>query len=409
MKRSTYIIITAVVVAAIVVVAATYLFFMQPQPQEPKLVKVGFLGPATTTYGTIAINSIRLAIEEINNKGGVMGYKIELVTYDDENKPDVATAGFRKLVDEDKVVAIFGVHSSAVGLALLPLIKDAKIPVFAMGSVSDAIDAQVAQNASLKYWFRFNVNASMHALMVTEPAKFIVQKYGFSKVGILYDQHAWTQAVVTRAKQEIQKAGLQLVYEGTIDVGKTTSAVPQLTKAKDEGVQVLMVWTAYGDGKVIQRDYNSLQPPFVLVQFDVTGMGLGQWGVTEGSLPYQVFVFYNYPVTPEGNAFVQNYKAKYGDLTYFYPPFFMYDAVYAWASSVEATKSFSGDAVADHLATNGYRGISGRWVFTKGHAPLFGPGYIATIAVQWTTDGKTVAIWPPGPGTADFTLPPWIK
>jgi len=412
MKSRNLWIILGVVVVLLVAVAAWLATGPQqrpPQQMQEGVVKIGFLGPVTTTYGDIALKSVRLAVDEINSRGGLLGRKIEIVVFDDENKPDVATTGFRKLTQEDRVVAIFGVHSSAVGLALLPLIKETKVPVFAMGATSDAIDSQVASDPGLKYWFRFNVNASMHALMVTEPAKYLAQKLGYKKVGILYDQHAWTDAVVKRAKAEIQRAGLELVYEGTIDPGKTTSFVPHLTKARDSGVQMLLVWSAYGDGKVLQRDYNELKPPFLLLQFDVVGMGTGQWNVTGGALAYQVFAFYSFPATDAGRRFVEEYTRRYGPLTYFYPPFFMYDAVNAWASAVQAVGSFDGDKVASYLEENGYRGISGYWRFTRGHSPLFGVDYITTVAVQWWPGGELHVVWPPGPGAEELKLPPQIK
>ncbi|MEM0483647.1 MAG: ABC transporter substrate-binding protein [Thermofilaceae archaeon] len=419
MRRVTLILALTIILILLAVIGLLLVPSPTPPAQRPTqttpvttpggVVKIGFLGPVTTTYGTIALNSIKLAVEEINNAGGILGRRIEIVVFDDQNRPDLAVTGFRKLVGEDKVVAIFGIHSSAVGLALLPLIKEAKVPVFAMGAVADDIDRQVAENATLKYWFRFNVNASMHALMLTEPAKYIAQKFGFSKVGLLYDQHAWTVAVIKRAKAELEKAGLQIVFEGTIDPGKMTTFVPILSKARDAGVQILLVWSAYGDGKVLQRDYSTLKPPFVIIQFDVVGMGFLQWNATSGSLPYQIFAWYFFAETPDAVRFAKSYEQKYGRLMYFYPPYFMYDAVYAWKSAVERAGTFDGDAVADVLYKNGYKGVSGNWVFTRGHSPLFGPGYISTVAVQWTEDGKVVVVWPPNLATGEVKLPPWVK
>ncbi len=413
MKSRNLWIILGVVVALLAVAAAWLATAPRPgqtTPQQPQgVVKIGFLGPVNTPYGDIALKSIKLAVDEINSRGGLLGKRIEIVVFDDENKPDVAATGFRELTQVDKVVAIFGIHSSDVGLALLPLIKEAKVPVFAMGSVTDEIDSQVASDPGLKYWFRFNLNASMHALIVTEPAIYFAQMLGYKKVGILYDQAAWTVPVVERAKAEIQKAGLELVYEGAFEPGRTTSFVPYLIKARDSGVQILLVWTAYGDGKVLQRDYNELKPPFLLIQFDAPGMGTAEWNITGGALAYQIFIFYSFPTTDAGKRFEAEYAQSYGPLTYFYPPFFMYDAVNAWASAVQAVGSFNGDKVVSYLEENGYHGISGYWKFTKGHSPLFGPGYITAVAVQWWPDGTLHVVWPPGPSTEELKLPPWIN
>jgi len=84
------------------------------------------------------------------------------------------------------------------------------------------------------------------------------------------------------------------VYEGTIDIGKTTSFVPQLAKDRDSRVEILLVWNAYGDAKFLQRDYDDMKPLFILIQFDGVGMRPEQWNVTGGKLSYQVFVFFVY-------------------------------------------------------------------------------------------------------------------
>jgi len=409
-KLYIYIIIAVIAVAA--AVGATVLYQQTLSPRPVETVKIGFLGPLQTEYGDAGLKAVQLAVDEINKAGGVLGRRVEVVTFDDGNNPPQGVTGFRKLVEEDKVVAVFGIHASPVGLAILPEMAKYKIPVFAMGSVSDAIDVNVSANPGYRYWFRFNINASTHGLMVYYPAKAIASQLGLKKFGLLYDNAPWTAPVVDTVKRAIRSDGYEIVYEGTIDIGKTTSFVPHLTKARDSGVEILLVWSAYGDAKFLQRDYDDLKPPFVLVQFDGVGMRPEQWDITGGKLSYQVFAFFVYgrgaAVDPKLRAFYDAFKQKYGYDPLFYAPF-IYDAVYAWKKAVEATKSFDGDAVADYLEKNGYEGISGRWVFTKGHTPLYGEGYMTTMALQWLPGGKLVIIWPGKAAEQQFTPPPWLK
>src|SRR5438309_7612139 len=73
----------------------------------------GFLGP----LGEYAVMGVKLATEEINNGGGVMGRKIELVMEDSVN-PQTASAKAERLIERDRVAMIIGEISSASGLAI---------------------------------------------------------------------------------------------------------------------------------------------------------------------------------------------------------------------------------------------------------------------------------------------------
>jgi branched-chain amino acid transport system substrate-binding protein len=408
-RLNIYMILAAVVIAVLIGVAIIY---QQMQARPAETIKIGFLGPLQTEYGDAGLKAVLLAVDEINRGGGIMGRMVEVVRYDDGNTPAQGVAGFKKLVEEDKVVAVFGIHASPVGLAILPEMARYKIPVFAMGSVSDVIDVNVSSNPGYRYWFRFNINASMHGLMVYYPAKAIASQLGLKKFGLLYDNAPWTAPVIDTVKKAIRSDGYEVVYEGTIDIGKTTSFVPQLAKARDSGVEILLVWNAYGDAKFLQRDYDDMKPPYILIQFDGVGMRPEQWNITGGKLSYQVFAFFVYGrganVDPKLRSFYDSFKQKYGYDPLFYAPY-IYDAVYAWKKAVEASRSFDGDSVANYLEKNGYDGISGKWIFTKGHSPLYGEGYITTMALQWLPGGKLVVIWPAKIADQQFLPPPWLK
>jgi branched-chain amino acid transport system substrate-binding protein len=70
-----------------------------------------------------------MAVKEINEKGGVLGAKLELVIYDDKNDAKEAVSAFQKMVEVDKVVAVMGPVSSGIGAALAPEANKAKVPL----------------------------------------------------------------------------------------------------------------------------------------------------------------------------------------------------------------------------------------------------------------------------------------
>jgi len=68
---------------------------------------------AEATFGISSTNGLKLAVEEINNSGGLLGKQIKLITYDDQGKPSEAATVVQKLINKDKVVALIGEVASS--------------------------------------------------------------------------------------------------------------------------------------------------------------------------------------------------------------------------------------------------------------------------------------------------------
>jgi branched-chain amino acid transport system substrate-binding protein len=94
----------------------------------------GFLGP----LGEYAVMGVKLAVEEINAAGGVMGRKIDLLTEDSVN-PQTASTKAERLIERDKVVAIIGEISSASGLAIAQVAQRNRTLFFNTGCNSDEL------------------------------------------------------------------------------------------------------------------------------------------------------------------------------------------------------------------------------------------------------------------------------
>jgi branched-chain amino acid transport system permease protein len=96
--------------------------------------KVGFIVPlsgAVASYGEGVKYAPALALKKINDAGGVNGAQVELVTCDSPNNPNQAITCLRKLANDDKVVAVVGPYYTGEMQAVVPILKDVKIPVIA--------------------------------------------------------------------------------------------------------------------------------------------------------------------------------------------------------------------------------------------------------------------------------------
>jgi branched-chain amino acid transport system substrate-binding protein len=95
------------------------------------VIKIGLLAPLTgpaAADGLSVQNSVKLAVEKVNAEGGLMGKKVELITYDDRADGKEAVALARKLIEQDKVVAVVGGSYSTPSRAMAPIFQEEKIP-----------------------------------------------------------------------------------------------------------------------------------------------------------------------------------------------------------------------------------------------------------------------------------------
>lgn len=118
-------------------------------------VRIGVLAPLTGgggPYGQGMANAAQKAAETINAAGGVLGGRpLEVVVIDDESNPTAGVAAVRKLLDVNKVIAIAGVWSSAVAMAIKPITLERGVPLLVSGSGDEVTQGD---NKGLVYRFQ---------------------------------------------------------------------------------------------------------------------------------------------------------------------------------------------------------------------------------------------------------------
>ncbi|MCI5148015.1 MAG: ABC transporter substrate-binding protein [Candidatus Electrothrix sp. MAN1_4] len=127
-----------------------------------KSVRIGLNYPQTGPYsiqGKAQLDAARLAVEEINNQGGILGRTVELVTRDTQSKPDVSTNNVLELIDKENCEMIFGGSSSAVAIAGGKAAKSRGKLYFGTLTYSNTTTGE----AGHKYMFRECYNAWMGA------------------------------------------------------------------------------------------------------------------------------------------------------------------------------------------------------------------------------------------------------
>lgn len=149
-------------------------------------VLTSFTGPFTP-WGVQAQAGMQMAADELNADGGVDGRMIELVEADDQNDPDTGITEYTRMVEQDGVLAVGGVISSSVGVAVAAEAEELEVPLLPIKSGSPDV-----LTADSRYTFRTCLPA---APMTAPPLLQYAEENGFERVGVIVADYAWGQAV----------------------------------------------------------------------------------------------------------------------------------------------------------------------------------------------------------------------
>ncbi|MBO0753598.1 MAG: ABC transporter substrate-binding protein, partial [Bradyrhizobiaceae bacterium] len=177
--------------------------------QQP--IRIGVNTAIQAQVGRDAIDGVKMAVDEINAKGGVIGRKLEMVIADEgeaaTDGPKVGIAAVNKLTSEDHVDVLIGGYDSGVTLGELPHIARAKTVFLNIGSASPAIQQKVKDDYN-RYKYIFRVNPINSAKQSQALINFITGKLkgelGYSKISIIGENAKWVQDMVPDIKKGAQ-------------------------------------------------------------------------------------------------------------------------------------------------------------------------------------------------------------
>ncbi len=230
MKRS----LLLLLMVAVAMVVTTACGGSKPASGSP--IKIGVIqdtSGAASYYSQESVKGIKLAVEQINAKGGVGGRPLELVLEDDQNKPPVSAEKFRKLAGDKDIVVVLTVSGSADALQSQTIAEEEKLPEIAPTNVNDKLTA-----TPLKYFYRISPGDSMFF----EQLIGSVAKY--KKIAIIGDNTQTGLATTNSYVDALKKKNVNVVAVEQVDTG-ATDASPQVLRMKEKGADVVLL-TAQG-------------------------------------------------------------------------------------------------------------------------------------------------------------------
>jgi branched-chain amino acid transport system substrate-binding protein len=382
------------------------------QAQAPNI-RIGVPTPLQLQVGRDTVDSMQIAVDEINAKGGVNGRKFELIAVDETENPETGIAAIKKLITDEKVDVLIGGYTSGVTLAQLPHISRAKTLYLGVGAASPAITQRVKQEyENYKYIFRVNpINASHQARALADfISGFVMGDLGLRKIAILGENVKWVQDLVPILKKGATGAGADVRLAEFFDT-QTSDFSPLLAKVKDSGAQFLVVIFSHGSSDVFVKQWYDARFPIPIGGIDVKSMDADFYKRVDGKSLSEITgnLSVRVPITPKTIPYWDAFVKKTGRSAPVYSGPGAYDAIYVYAEAVRRARSTEADAVIKELEKIDYVGVLGRIQFDDSHDVKAGPGFIQLGFAQWQDKGERTIVWPKELRTGKATFPPWIK
>jgi branched-chain amino acid transport system substrate-binding protein len=323
-------------------------------------IKVGHYASMTgkeATFGQSTDNGIRLALKEINDKGGLNGKKLDVITYDDKGESKEAGTAVTRLIESDKVVAVLGEVASSLSIAGGAVCESKNIPMISPSSTNPRVT--LGKQMAFRVCF-------IDPIQAAAISKFATDNLHLTKAAILYDQtQAYSKGLRDDFTKSFKKMGGTIVADQAYNGGDTDFSA-QLTTIKAANPEIIFVPGYYTEGGNIAIQARKLGVTCPLIGGD--GWDSSQLPAIGGqAIEGCYYSNHSAPDQPNMKEFVEKYQKAYGST-----PDALgglgYDAMMVLFDSMKRAKSLDGKELAKAIAeTKNFKGVTGTITIDKDH------------------------------------------
>jgi branched-chain amino acid transport system substrate-binding protein len=345
-------------------------FLFSVSVTSAKILNIGGVAPLTggsATFGASTRNGVALAFKAVNDAGGIdiggTKYLLNLIFEDDQGSPEVAANAYRKLIDQDEVVAIIGSVMSKCTLAGAPIAQEAGVPMISPTSTN----VTVTQTGD--YIFRACFIDPFQGAVV---ASFSYNDLKAKTAAVIFDNaNDYTKGLAEVFKPSFEKLGGKVVaYESFTGEDQTTDFSAQLTNIKAANPEVIFLAAYYAAAALEAKQARALgiTVPFV---------GADGWDSSEltklAGEAIEGGYFCNHYSPEDPSPINQNYLKKYTERFGQTPDALAtlaYDAALILIDSIQRAGSTDGAAIRDAMAATNLQVVSGQITFDENRNPI---------------------------------------
>lgn len=318
-------------------------------------IRVGEYGSLTgndATFGLSTNKGIRLAIDEANEKGGIKGKKIKLITLDDQGKTEEAAQVVTRLITQEKVVAVLGEVASSRSKAAAPIAQEYKVPMITPSSTNPDVTAVG------DYVFRVCFIDPFQGFVV---AKFAAENLKFKKIAILRDVKSdYSEGLANVFVTEFKKMGGEIVSDLSYQAGDVDFKA-QLTQIRSKNPEGIFIPGYYTEVGLIAKQARELGIKATFLGGDGwDSQKLSEIGKEAVNGAYFSNHYTNESTDPLVVDFIKRFQAKYNEV----PDGLSamgYDAAKVLIAAMERATELTPALIRDEIAkTKDFAGVTGK-------------------------------------------------
>jgi branched-chain amino acid transport system substrate-binding protein len=301
------------------------------------------------------VNSIKLWVDEVNGRGGLLGHKIVLRLLDDKSDTQTAIKLYEKLITEDKVDMVLGPYSSGISEAVANVTERYKMPFVAYGA------------AALPIWEkgrRYIFNIVAVAEDYQKGAVHLAKQIGITKMAIIGQDSLFPRQVAKGAKDWAQKLGITVVLDENYPP-KQTDFNALLLKVKASGAEALISNSYFADSAAQLRQMREQNINFKLYSSTV-GPGLPNFPEQLGNTAEYVLGFSQWEPIPQilkhpgMKEYIEAYEKRFGEKPNYHAGG-AYGALQVTEAAVKKAGSFDSEKLREAFATIEVQTAFGRY------------------------------------------------
>ncbi len=374
---------------------------------QPRELKLGLLAPLTgpaSAIGQRMSHAIKMAADEVNARGGVLGMQIKLIEWDDMAEPERGVTGAKKLIESDQVWGLIGVFRSGVALAVADIAAAHRKLFMDTNAASPAITGLVKKDYNkYKYIFR-NAGMSTHFEESVNP--FLTEIVKAKTYFFIAENTKQSRDIFEATKKTFDAKGIKCIGEAYVDVA-ASEFMGELARIKSMKPDAVIASFPTAAGVAFQKQYydSKIKVPHI----NHAGVMSMREVVTEigekGNYAAFVSFCWDVPITDKTITFYKSFTKKFGSFPEGYSDVRSYDGVFILADAIKRAGSLDVEVVIKALEQTDFKGVAGRYVFDETHQAKWGEGYLLNIIGQWI-DGKGYVIWPKAYANATYKKDP---
>jgi branched-chain amino acid transport system substrate-binding protein len=323
--------------------------------QDENVIRIGAAGPMTGDQSKMGVdlrNSVELAVAEWNEKGGVLGKKIVLLSADDQADPKQAVSIANKLVNQ-KAVALVGHWNSSCSIPASKYYQDANVVMVSPATTNPQLTLQGFKNV-----FRVCGTDDQQGKVAAE---FVLKTIRPKKIAIIHDKTAYGQGLADYFKRALGDRVQVVYYGGIIQRDPDYKAV--LTTIKQSDPELYFFGGIYPEAGRLVRQAKEIGMNIPMITGDgvydptfinIAGTSAEGTYLTFGAEPAGL---------PSAKSFMDKYKAKYGDPGPY--SIYAYDAANIILTAIAETRNTDGSKVAEYISRTVFHGAFGDISFDK--------------------------------------------